>query len=73
MTDSNDSPKLPARVGKSAGTGKKSKALDRIRAATPARPLADGLRRADLNAPNGRQEGPPVRTGGPSYIYVRAR
>ena len=48
MTDSNDSPKLPARVGKSAGNEKKSKALDRIRAATPARPLADGLRRADL-------------------------
>lgn len=48
MTDSNDSPKLPVRVDKSASTGKKSKALDRIRAATPARPLAEGLRRADL-------------------------
>ncbi len=50
MTDPNDSPKLPARVGRSAVTGKKSKALDRIRAATPTRPLADGLRRADMLA-----------------------
>jgi hypothetical protein len=50
MTDSNDSPKLPARVGKPAGSGKKSKALDRIRAATPAKPLFNGLRRADLVA-----------------------
>lgn len=48
MTNSNDFPKLPARVGRSAVTGKKSKALDRIRAATPAKPLADGLRRGDL-------------------------
>jgi hypothetical protein len=50
MTDSNDVPKLPARADKSNGSAKKSKALDRIRNATPTRPLASGLGRADLLA-----------------------
>lgn len=50
MTDANDSSRLPARVDKSAGGAKKNKALDRIRAATPAKRLASGPQRAELVA-----------------------
>ena len=52
MSDSskNNGARLPARAGKSPSSAKTSKALERIRAATPAKPLATGLRRADLLA-----------------------
>lgn len=45
-----DSSKLPARSNGVPSTGKKSQALDRIRAAKPAKPLAGAQRKEDLLA-----------------------
>jgi hypothetical protein len=48
MSRSNEPPKPPARIGKPSGPAKNGTALDRIRAAKPAKPLASGMAKGDL-------------------------
>lgn len=50
MTTDRNSSNLPARTGGQPSTAKKNRALDRIRAATPAKPIAQDTRNSNLIA-----------------------